>query len=199
MTASFQLDPSAIAHVERLMRDAGDGPIALRVTAAAHGPAALRNDLAFVPLEAADDDVRLDFGPVPVLVDARSLVRLRGVTLRYEEHRMGGGFRFDGEAAAPDGDGDPVAARVRALLDDEVNPGLSGHGGRVTLVEVRDGAAFVVMEGGCQGCGQARATLDEGIARHITERVPEVSRVVDLTDHQAGTSPYFPQASHGEP
>ena len=34
-------------------------------------------------------------------------------------------------------------------------------------------------------------TLREGIARAITEAIPEVSEVVDVTDHSLGENPYY--------
>jgi Fe/S biogenesis protein NfuA len=37
----------------------------------------------------------------------------------------------------------------------------------------------------------ARATLSQGIAVAITESVPEILEVVDVTDHMSGTNPYF--------
>jgi len=47
------------------------------------------------------------------------------------------------------------------------------------------------MSGGCQGCGMTRATLSQGIAVAITDAVPEISEVVDVTDHISGVDPYF--------
>jgi Fe/S biogenesis protein NfuA len=59
---------------------------------------------------------------------------------------------------------------------------------------VEAGTAFVRLGGGCQGCGMATVTLDQGIESAILQAVPEVQRVVDVTDHAAGTDPYFQPA-----
>ncbi len=40
----------------------------------------------------------------------------------------------------------------------------------------------------------ARVTLSEGIEVAIREAVPEIIHVVDVTDHAAGTNPYFESA-----
>jgi len=48
-----------------------------------------------------------------------------------------------------------------------------------------------VMSGGCQGCASAQATLTLGIEKSIRQNVPEVTRVVDVTDHAGGENPYF--------
>ena len=47
------------------------------------------------------------------------------------------------------------------------------------------------MGGGCQGCSMSQATLTEGIQRAIVEAVPEITEVVDATDHSAGDNPFY--------
>ncbi len=47
------------------------------------------------------------------------------------------------------------------------------------------------MSGGCQGCGAADVTLKAGIERMIFEEIPEVTEVLDTTDHGSGTNPYY--------
>ena len=47
------------------------------------------------------------------------------------------------------------------------------------------------MGGGCQGCGAADVTLKSGIERLIKEEIPEITEVLDATDHSAGTNPYY--------
>jgi Fe-S cluster biogenesis protein NfuA len=49
--------------------------------------------------------------------------------------------------------------------------------------------------GGCQGCGMSRVTLQQGIEAAIVSSVPEIARVVDVTDHEAGTSPFYAPVS----
>lgn len=88
----------------------------------------------------------------------------------------------------------PVAERAVAVLDGQVNPQIAAHGGRATLVGVEGAVAYVEMSGGCQGCGMARATLSQGIAVALTDAVPEISEVVDVTDHLSGNKPYYSPA-----
>lgn len=40
----------------------------------------------------------------------------------------------------------------------------------------------------------APVTLTQGIEVAITEPVPEITRVVDVTDHASGANPYFEAA-----
>ena len=93
----------------------------------------------------------------------------------------------------PDLSGD-VAQRVIQVLDAQVNPSIAAHGGRADLVAVEDGAAYLRLSGGCAGCGMAAVTLSQGIEVAIKQSVPEIVRIVDVTDHASGTNPYYEPA-----
>lgn len=88
----------------------------------------------------------------------------------------------------------PVAQRVADTLDSVVNPSIASHGGRAELVAVEGATAYLRLEGGCQGCGMAKVTLTQGIEVAIRDAVPEIEEIVDVTDHAAGTDPYFESA-----
>jgi Fe/S biogenesis protein NfuA len=87
-----------------------------------------------------------------------------------------------------------VAQRVLQVLEQQVNPAIAMHGGSAELVAVEDSTAYVRLGGGCVGCGMATVTLSQGIEVAITEAVPEIERVVDVTDHASGTNPYYEPA-----
>ena len=59
------------------------------------------------------------------------------------------------------------------------------------LTGVDDATVYVSMGGGCQGCAMSQATLTEGIQASILEAIPEVTEVVDATDHSAGENPFY--------
>ena len=84
-----------------------------------------------------------------------------------------------------------IRAKVQAVLDQEINPGVASHGGKITLVDVQGSAIVIHMGGGCQGCGMAAVTLRQGVERTLRERVPEVTEIRDSTDHDAGANPYY--------
>jgi NFU1 iron-sulfur cluster scaffold homolog, mitochondrial len=94
-------------------------------------------------------------------------------------------------AAAGGTDDDALYERVADLFDRQVNPMVAGHGGRVELIDVQDAVVMVRMGGGCQGCGMADVTLRQGIEAMLHQEIPEVKGIVDITDHAAGSSPYF--------
>ncbi len=89
---------------------------------------------------------------------------------------------------------DALYERVAGLFESQVNPMVARHGGRVELIDVQDAVVMVRMAGGCQGCGMADVTLRQGIEAMLQQHVPEVKGIVDITDHTAGSSPYFAAA-----
>jgi Fe-S cluster biogenesis protein NfuA len=103
------------------------------------------------------------------------------------------GVQFVGAHAEPPpaGRGERLADRVRDVLDAEINPVIAAHGGRVTLVEVDQGWVRIRLEGGCQGCSLAEVTVRQGIEPLLRARVPEMVGLADVTDHAAGTTPFF--------
>jgi len=89
---------------------------------------------------------------------------------------------------------DELYERVNALFEQEVNPMVARHGGRVELIDVQNAVVLLRMGGGCQGCGMASVTLRQGIEGMLTQHIPEVQGIMDITDHNSGTNPYFASA-----
>jgi Fe-S cluster biogenesis protein NfuA len=81
--------------------------------------------------------------------------------------------------------------RIQKALDEQVNPVIAGHGGSVSILDVKDNVVYVRMSGGCQGCGLADMTLKNGVEAALLDAVPEVGEIVDLTDHRSGKTPYY--------
>lgn len=84
-----------------------------------------------------------------------------------------------------------IAARIRELIDGELNPKLASHGGSVELESVKEKQAYLKFGGGCQGCAASQLTMTMGVENRIKELIPEVIQVIDVTDHSAGDSPYY--------
>jgi Fe/S biogenesis protein NfuA len=152
--------------------------------------------------EAGPDDVVETHGDLRVVVSTHDLEKLRGATIEWSGDLFAGGLRLSGLASPSpavgrgekaDLTGD-VAQRVLQVLDQQINPAIAAHGGRADLVAVEEGAAYLRLSGGCQGCGMATVTLGQGIEVAIKDNVPEIRQVVDVTDHAAGTNPYFESA-----
>lgn len=156
-------------------------------------------DLSLEPIgEAADDDHLHENGGLTVIVPADSVGPLTGATLDIPSTAGQGGLVIrNPNRPNPLGDlgqleltGD-AANKVRILLAERINPALASHGGYAELIGVEDHKAYVIMGGGCQGCAMSAATLREGITKAILEAIPEITEVVDTTDHDQGVNPYY--------
>ena len=91
----------------------------------------------------------------------------------------------------PDTQTPDLKTRVQELIDTMINPAVAGHGGYVELIDVQESRVYLQMGGGCQGCGAADVTLKSGIERLIKEELPEITEVLDTTDHASGSNPYY--------
>jgi Fe-S cluster biogenesis protein NfuA len=91
----------------------------------------------------------------------------------------------------PDTNTPDLKTRVQELIDTMINPAVAGHGGYVELIDVQESRVYLQMGGGCQGCGAADITLKSGIERLIKEELPEITEVLDTTDHASGSNPYY--------
>ena len=88
----------------------------------------------------------------------------------------------------------PEGRAIKEILDTRVNPSVAAHGGHISLIDVVGPRAYIRMEGGCQGCGMANATLKDGVEVEIKKEVPSIQQVLDVTDHAEGTNPYYQSA-----
>lgn len=84
-----------------------------------------------------------------------------------------------------------IRVQVEQLLEREVNPSIAAHGGRIVLDDVRQGALYIRMEGGCQGCASSQFTLRQGFEVMVRRVLPEVVAIMDVTDHAAGRDPFY--------
>jgi Fe/S biogenesis protein NfuA len=160
-------------------------------------------NMSLKPLDqAAPGDVVQHEGGLPIVVPARDADSLRGATVDWSDDLMRGGLTIDnpnmpspamGGRPPADLSGD-VPQRVMQVIERQVNPAIAMHGGSAELVAVEDTTAYVRLGGGCVGCGMATVTLSQGIEVAITDAIPEIDRVVDVTDHASGTNPYYEAA-----
>ena len=81
--------------------------------------------------------------------------------------------------------------QIEKLLDEKIRPGLKAHGGNVEIVDIDNDRLYLKLSGGCQGCASSTATLKDGIERLVKQQFPDVVEVVDVTDHAAGTNPFY--------
>jgi Fe/S biogenesis protein NfuA len=181
----------ATAQIKRILEQESLAEQAVRVGIADRSPTGFQYQLEFVDRdEKKPHDLVFEQDAVTFYIGEDSLDDLRGTKLDYVDTGFSAGFKFD-NPNKPRLLQDPLAERVHRVIQDRINPGVASHGGHVTLLDVRDGTAYVRLGGGCQGCGQADTTVKDGIQTMIREEVPEIHTVLDVTDHAAGENPYF--------
>lgn len=182
----------------RAAEEEGDS-LALRVEVTGVEGVDYSYDLAFEPIASATDtDVVYRVGEMTVIVPETSTDKLRGATLDLPSNPMQGGLVIrNPNRPNPLGDTDSIeltgdiGEKVTQLLTQQINPSLAAHGGWAQLEKVEGTDVYLTMGGGCQGCAMSAATLREGITVMISEMIPEVTEVIDTTDHTAGETPYY--------
>jgi Fe/S biogenesis protein NfuA len=164
-------------------------------------------DLYFQAVSDADEgDARHEQDELVIIIPSDSIDRLRGARLEWSEADGGGLVLVNPNTPTPEevspgvppevlakGITGPLALRVVAVLEQAVNPSIASHGGRADLVALNDedGSAYVRLSGGCQGCAMSQMTLRQGIETTLLEEVPELTRVLDVTDHAGGDNPFY--------
>ena len=94
-----------------------------------------------------------------------------------------------GEAPKDDA---PLQEKVLFTIVTEVNPSLASHGGFVDLVEITKKNEVVLnFGGGCQGCSSVNLTLKDGVEKQLKALYPEISAVLDATDHSYKENAYM--------
>ena len=94
-----------------------------------------------------------------------------------------------GEAPKDDA---PLEEKVLFTIVTEVNPSLASHGGFVDLVEITKKKEVVLnFGGGCQGCSSVNMTLKDGVEKQLKGLYPEISAVLDATDHSYKENAYM--------
>lgn len=173
--------------------------LALRVEVSGINGVEYSYDVSFEELDTSEEALRYKQGELDVMIPVDSVDSLWGATLDLPSTPGQGGLviknpnrpdpltQYDVELSGT------VRERIEQLLTQMINPSLAAHGGFAELVDVIDDdtRAVVTMGGGCQGCAVSAMTLREGIQKSIVEYIPEITEVVDATDHDAGENPYY--------
>jgi Fe/S biogenesis protein NfuA len=157
--------------------------------------------LSLKPLDAAAlHDAIIRHRDLSIVIPECDFDKVRGATIDWLDDPFGtSGLRVENpntpsptiRVPVPGDLSGDVAQRVVQVLAQQVNPSIAAHGGRAVLVAVEQGTAYLRLSGGCQGCAMATVTLSQGIETTLKQAVPEITSVVDVTDHQSGANPYF--------
>lgn len=205
----LSITPAAVEFLLALRADEDDAAdLALRIEVTGVEAGQYTYEVYFEALsELGSEDVRFDVDELPVAVPAADVDKLRGATLENGDvgftlanpNRPPGapppGAAAPTLADVPTGDMDSeLAAMIDQFLDGQINPAIASHGGMARLVGLEAGVAYLELGGGCQGCGMAAVTLEQGIKEALLDTIPDVVDVVDVTDHASGANPYYASA-----
>jgi Fe/S biogenesis protein NfuA len=190
-TIDFSVSDEARTKILKFMEEEDNPNFAIRIGCSREGlkfhyKMALAEDE-----EPEPEDLILDVDDLNIWIDANSAEHIDGAVLDYVVQGFDGRFKVvnpieDAALAA-----NPVAAKIKKLIENEINPMVASHGGVIHLIDFKDGNAYVEMGGGCQGCSSAAVTLAQGVREQIVQNIEEVDAVVDTTDHSHGENPYF--------
>lgn len=161
--------------------------------------------LELVPVSEAEEGDAVyaqgSHGELTMIIPADSIVNMRGASLDIATGATPGGLVIRNPNTPDPLDGmdldltGELPDKVRQVLDQAINPALGSHGGYATLVGVEDDTKVVVtMGGGCQGCAASAMTLRDGIRTMLMNALPEITEVIDATDHEAGENPFYAEA-----
>ncbi|NCF62555.1 MAG: NfuA family Fe-S biogenesis protein [Gammaproteobacteria bacterium] len=198
----IEITETAQTYFLRLIEQQDEEALALRISVNHPGTPGANCDLQFCPQgQNMPDDHTVEFPGFKVFVARASAPWLDKAQIDFEEDSTGGQLtiKAPGIKGSEPSDGASMEERVEWLLETEVNPALASHGGRVALVEITETKEVVLQfGGGCHGCGMADVTLKQGIEQTLTRSIPEITAVVDATDHQSGSNPYYASDAQGE-
>jgi Fe/S biogenesis protein NfuA len=145
-------------------------------------------------------------GDVTIVIPLKSVERLRGSRLEFANEGGGGLVLVNPNVPTPEeinpgvpadilamGVEGPLARLAIEVLESSVNPAIASHGGRADLIALDEEkkVAYLKLSGGCQGCAMSRLTLSQGIETQLIEAIPELTGVIDVTDHASGENPFY--------
>lgn len=193
----LSIAPDALEMIRQLRdNEEGEEEFALSIEVTGFRGPQFSYELAFVPLsDKAEKWVEERHDDLAVIFPKADQGKLDGASLELTEQGLAmnnPNTPAPPSISAPAGDlSGPLVDRVQQVLVEQVNPAIASHGGGAELVSVDGTIAYLRLYGGCQGCGLAQVTLKQGIERIILESIPELTQVVDVTDHASGEDPYY--------
>jgi Fe/S biogenesis protein NfuA len=197
--------------LDALANEAQGDDLALWVEVTGTRGAGYSYDLFFSDRADAPSDAAIGSdGGVTIVIPLQSVERLRGSRLEFASEGGGGLVLVNPNAPTPEeinpgvpseilalGLEGPLAVFAVSVLEQHVNPSIASHGGRADLVALDEEKkiAYVKLSGGCQGCAMSRMTLSDGIEATLRDAIPELTGVVDVTDHASGVNPFYSKDS----
>ncbi|ALT00080.1 Fe-S biogenesis protein NfuA [Lacimicrobium alkaliphilum] len=190
----IQISEPAQAHFRKLLSKQDPGTN-IRVFVVNPGTPSAECGVSYCPADAAEEtDTRLPFDGFDAVVDQDSAPFLEEAEIDFVTDQMGSQLTLkapNAKVRKVDDDA-PLMERLNYMIDAEINPQLASHGGKIMLMEITPaGKAVLQFGGGCNGCSMVDVTLKEGVEKQMLAQFPELTGVIDATEHQAGEHSYY--------
>lgn len=191
----IEISAAAQSYLQELLTKQDDDNVSIRVFVAQPGTPQAETCIAYCrPGEEQEGDVAVEYEGFRAWFEGRSEPYLIDAVVDYSQDQMGGQLTIKApNARVPSvGPDSPLEDRINYVLYNEINPGLAAHGGVVTLVEITpEKAAVLQFGGGCQGCSAVDITLKNSVETTLLERVPDLTSILDQTDHSVTENAYY--------
>ena len=140
------------------------------------------------------EDYLIENDVFPVYIATDSEKFLHEAEIDYSKDEFGGQLTIKAPHSRLSdlSDDSTIEERVNHAIWNDINPMLASHGGQVSLVEITDEKNVVLQfGGGCQGCGMVDVTLKQGIEQQLKDAIPQINKVIDITDHTVKENAYY--------
>ncbi len=196
---NITVTPSAQGYLTELLAKQESDDIGVRIFVENAGTPRAECCMAYSYAEDRDDeDLCLEYETFTAYIDAPSVPYLLDAVIDYNADRFGGQltFRAPNSKVPQVGEDASIEERIHYVLQSEINPSLASHGGNVELVELLEEegvglTAVLKFGGGCQGCSAVDVTLRQGVEVQLKQSIPELTQVVDETDHSQSENAYY--------
>ncbi|EGK09554.1 Fe-S biogenesis protein NfuA [Psychrobacter sanguinis] len=197
--SNITITPSAQDYLTELLAKQETPGIGVRIFVEHPGTPRAECCMAYnQPGEEDEADLQLPFEAFTAYIEASSVPYLEDAVIDYNKDRFGGQltFRAPNSKVPKVGADASVEERINYVLQSEINPSLAAHGGDVQLLELieEEGVgltAVLKFGGGCQGCSAVDMTLRQGVEVQLKQQIPELTQVVDDTDHTRTENAYY--------
>ena len=193
--SELNITSSAEKYLNELLENQDKDTVGIKIFITEPGTPRAETCLAYCKEEDELDEFKLKENfSFKVFIEEKSEIFLEDAIVDYSPDKFGGTLTIKAPNSKVPAIGEDASLeeRINFILYSEINPGLAAHGGEVSLVEVLDGEQAVLQfGGGCQGCGMIDLTLKDGVEKTLVEMVPEITSVMDATDHSYRENAYY--------
>lgn len=191
-TIMITLGTKAIERIEQFIQNDPKKPSLFRIVVRGQDKDGFIYEFLLQRYEALlPTDHTIETGTFTTVIDEGSIQHVNGAFVDWEDSVKGSGFKVQNPNTPTKTIQNPTFEVIKDFVENDINPAIAQHRGYAEVEKFENGKVFVKMGGGCQGCSSAAVTLRMGIEERIKNVFPDVHEVIDLTDHNAGTNPYY--------